>query len=744
MSAFRKLFGRKKDKEPERGRGGPSVNSDTLRASAYESVSPGGAPQTGTYPIKGNASSPAIAGRQSSTARSRAPSAARHNARKSEIPPTMRAVPAVTDNRPQSSPVFKNEVAPTLHNPSTHQNFNNGSAPAFQDRPVDQTNNNFQPSVRDSSANQNLNTDTASPLHNDFHRHNNHNFNNEPNNIDYEPATANAGMASHQGDRNVNVAPGTALTTDEGNASGSPLPSNMSPNRNLDRNTATHYSKPEIPPHAPRTSAPRQYNGPHPPMGTATAPRQHNEEIANRNGSSLTAADLNTPEYSYLSAVYGEDIADRNIVDKQRKGSVPSQSMTRSAAPYNDVTDPNANSYLNGREDRVPSQDRDYNRNTMSSKSPIASYSPTPSNTQSFDGVQRKSSIPRKQVGSDISPSASPKQHRMSYRERATPGGWVDDEGSSIGHSSPSHTRSSSIRDKPLPSAPAGPRGIPDGPSHRHHHADGYQPRIVSSSTEKPSLEGIVDLSNTVDTQVVETIAPAVIHEDVTKAVHNVREEVYTREIHTHDIYHRIQPVIDVEVLPPRHFLPVEGGGLVEVTAEEVPGRHGNWVIAETASKIPSDEPAPRKVTRFSAAEFDETWDKKTYTTPEGIPRTEEVWVHPPELETGAWATGQTWRMDFGKPDEPINAIKPDSSYEGPSSTQGSAGRESVNGASANRGSVPRALPKRTSNGSLSNRNAGAGELPQRSSSLKGPLGPMVERQRERDRHYGQRAGGAY
>lgn len=228
------------------------------------------------------------------------------------------------------------------------------------------------------------------------------------------------------------------------------------------------------------------------------------------------------------------------------------------------------------------------------------------------------------------------------------------------------------------------------------------------------------------------------VHEDVTKAIHHVREEVYTKEIHTHDIYHRIQPVVDVEVLPPRHFLPVEGGGLVEVTAEEVPGRHGNWVIAETASKIPSDEAAPRTTTRFSAAEFDKTWDKKTYKTPEGITRTEEAWVHPPELETGAWATGQTWRMDFGKADELINTIKPDSTFEGAAANAASKG--TTNGNRANGGPL---LPKRTSNGSMSNRTAGTADLPQRTSSLKGPLGTMVERQRERERHYDQR-GAAY
>ena len=132
--------------------------------------------------------------------------------------------------------------------------------------------------------------------------------------------------------------------------------------------------------------------------------------------------------------------------------------------------------------------------------------------------------------------------------------------------------------------------------------------------------------------------------------VHHKREEVITREIHTHDVFHRILPVIDVEVLPPRHFLPVEGGGLVEIGADEVPGRAKNWVIAETASKIPSDQPAPKGVSRFSAREFPgREGDTIEYTTAEGIRRKEETWVHPPELETGGRDSGQTWPMVFGR-----------------------------------------------------------------------------------------------
>ena len=138
----------------------------------------------------------------------------------------------------------------------------------------------------------------------------------------------------------------------------------------------------------------------------------------------------------------------------------------------------------------------------------------------------------------------------------------------------------------------------------------------------------------------------AVVHEEVHKAVHHVREELITREIHTHDVYHRIQPIVDVEVLPPRHFLPVEGGGLVEVSAQEVPGRGSNWVIAETASKIPSDQAAPPGRTQFTARNFPgREGDAVNYKSPEGYEVTEQTWVHHPELEEGARLTGQSWPM---------------------------------------------------------------------------------------------------
>ena len=177
------------------------------------------------------------------------------------------------------------------------------------------------------------------------------------------------------------------------------------------------------------------------------------------------------------------------------------------------------------------------------------------------------------------------------------------------------------------------------------------------------------------------------VHENVTQDIHHIREEVITREVHNHDVFHRILPVVDVEVLPPRHFLPVEGGGLVEVSASEVPGRGQNWVIAETASKIASDQPAPRGHRRFTAREFPGAeGDTVRYLALGGYEKTEQTWVHPPELEQGARLTGQSWPMVFGDETDGKqtmeNAIPKSAKRKSPkaSTIQASAGQSAAGG----------------------------------------------------------------
>jgi hypothetical protein len=111
--------------------------------------------------------------------------------------------------------------------------------------------------------------------------------------------------------------------------------------------------------------------------------------------------------------------------------------------------------------------------------------------------------------------------------------------------------------------------------------------------------------------------------------VHEIKEERIYREIHDHDVYHRIQPVYDVEVLPARHFVPGPDGNLVEVSEDKLPdftSTDKKWPLGEnplyTISSHPKD-PAERA---------DMAYEKK-YVTPEGLEFSESTIVHAPTLE---------------------------------------------------------------------------------------------------------------
>ncbi|KAE9371922.1 hypothetical protein N431DRAFT_342302 [Stipitochalara longipes BDJ] len=219
---------------------------------------------------------------------------------------------------------------------------------------------------------------------------------------------------------------------------------------------------------------------------------------------------------------------------------------------------------------------------------------------------------------------------------------------------------------------------------------------IVEGAKKPPSLDGVVDLSNTVDTDVTTKTLPAVTHENVLPTRHEIREERITREIHTHDVFHRILPVIETEILPPKHYVPSsDGKGLIEIPEHMVPGRTANgspsrnWEItasqqSRTRSKsltssnyqykhpsIDEDESADGPVIGYTRGEPRANHSrvnsrtsthtsksstsknilepilssKKEYITKEGYPKTEYVWRHPPVFET---ATGETRPIYIG------------------------------------------------------------------------------------------------
>ncbi|KAK4225022.1 hypothetical protein QBC38DRAFT_457703 [Podospora fimiseda] len=81
--------------------------------------------------------------------------------------------------------------------------------------------------------------------------------------------------------------------------------------------------------------------------------------------------------------------------------------------------------------------------------------------------------------------------------------------------------------------------------------------------------------------------APAVTHEVVKPEIHEVMHEQIERDIHEHHVVQKILPVIDVEVLPARHYVQGEDGRLVEVKEAALPectGENQNWHIGEGSS----------------------------------------------------------------------------------------------------------------------------------------------------------------
>ncbi|KAI2776112.1 hypothetical protein F4815DRAFT_365363 [Daldinia loculata] len=111
------------------------------------------------------------------------------------------------------------------------------------------------------------------------------------------------------------------------------------------------------------------------------------------------------------------------------------------------------------------------------------------------------------------------------------------------------------------------------------------------------SEKTVIDLRDTIDTDETITYAPAVTHETIRPQVHEILEERIYREIHNHNVYHRIQPIYEVEILPARHFVPGPGGGLVEVPEDSIPectGANQQWHVSKRPPR-PASSPTLRQ-----------------------------------------------------------------------------------------------------------------------------------------------------
>ncbi|KAI4912578.1 hypothetical protein J4E90_005983 [Alternaria incomplexa] len=142
-------------------------------------------------------------------------------------------------------------------------------------------------------------------------------------------------------------------------------------------------------------------------------------------------------------------------------------------------------------------------------------------------------------------------------------------------------------------------------------------------------LAGVVNLNNTVDTDRDTTVAPAVTHEIIKPHEHEVIQQQIHREIHNYTYYHRLQPVLQTEVLPPRHFIPnPDGEGLIEISADELPNRTGKnrwWDIVQKEPNLPA--------TPFEWRTEPQIIEGKPYMTEEGFERRETTIIYPPTLD---------------------------------------------------------------------------------------------------------------
>ncbi|KAG9808051.1 hypothetical protein KCU68_g21667, partial [Aureobasidium melanogenum] len=306
---------------------------------------------------------------------------------------------------------------------------------------------------------------------------------------------------------------------------------------------------------------------------------------------------------------YKDEAIARPRVSQDAETKAAKEKARRSSNVINLNHNNTASQPLSGRSDRYSEDVADWN--IMNAEKPSPTHAPAPLNVSK--SVADKS---RQSSSSSYSTAPMPGLGQAAVSRKAVGSETAQDVNGRRGSVASTKQRSRLSMDKPLP-VPPKQTALSDDPAFGQFLPKDHN-YIVRDAPAAPLLEGVVNLENTVDTDVTETWAPAVTHETVQPQVHHIREEVITREIHNHDVYHRILPIIDIEVLPARHFVPTGNGDeLMEISEDEIPGRTGynqQWFIGEMLSKLPKDSNFFREPLRFTAREFPGTeGDYKEY-----------------------------------------------------------------------------------------------------------------------------------
>lgn len=157
-------------------------------------------------------------------------------------------------------------------------------------------------------------------------------------------------------------------------------------------------------------------------------------------------------------------------------------------------------------------------------------------------------------------------------------------------------------------------------------------------------------------------------HEHVKPEEHHINTKEYTREIHNHDVYNRILPIRDTEVLPARHYAPspTDPGRLVEIPApaekrgnfqaqaapismdmasntsctKDVSGRFHNPIENTIPFPFASQQQSQAEAEALSRQhnlEMEEQGrqlvSEESYTLPDGTVRTESLWRYQPTMK---------------------------------------------------------------------------------------------------------------
>lgn len=231
-------------------------------------------------------------------------------------------------------------------------------------------------------------------------------------------------------------------------------------------------------------------------------------------------------------------------------------------------------------------------------------------------------------------------------------------------HGQPKPDRSSSVRAPSLPeAAPARHMSIKRSslqkelPSLPLHEASDLPPRYLQENAARNARivqslqdEGVLDLRDSEDTDTAVVWAPAVTHETQIIQPVQVVQRAVSREVHNHHFMHGVLPVVDLQVLPARHFCPDGHGGYVEISEDQIPGgKPDNFdqLIAEAVSK---STPRPRgggvvkQKSTTSAAREDGSRGKGSSNL-----EREQWWMHYPSV-TSATGLQKNAKQEASRP----------------------------------------------------------------------------------------------